>query len=75
MQIRDDAMLTWPDKLKGDPRKRSRNKYYCFHWDHGHDTFKCYDLKQQIEAFINRGSCSGFSRMEKTYQRSSNTTN
>ncbi|XP_075659139.1 uncharacterized protein LOC142629022 [Castanea sativa] len=46
MQIRDDVMLTWLDKLKGDPNKRPRNKYCRFHRDHGHKTFKCYDLKQ-----------------------------
>ena len=45
IQIRDDMTLTWPDKLKGNPNKRQRNKYCCFHWDHGHDTSKCYDLK------------------------------
>ena len=26
IQIRNDAALTWPDKLKGDPNKRPRNK-------------------------------------------------
>ena len=31
MQIRDDAVLTWPNKLKGDPNKRPRNKYCRFH--------------------------------------------
>ena len=31
MQIRDDAALTWPNKLKGDPNKRPRNKYCRFH--------------------------------------------
>ena len=29
MPIRDDAVLTWPDKLKGNLNKRPRNK--CFH--------------------------------------------
>ena len=29
--IKDDAVLTWPDKLKGDPNKRPRNKYCHFH--------------------------------------------
>ena len=37
--------LIWPSKLKGDPSKRSRDKYCHFHRDHGHDTFECYDLK------------------------------
>ena len=52
MQIKDEGVLTFPKKLKGDPSKRSRDKYLCFHQDHGHDMFECYELKQQIEAFI-----------------------
>ena len=46
MQIKDEGALTFPIKLKGDPSKRSRDKYYHFHRDHGHDTSECYDLKQ-----------------------------
>jgi len=46
MQIKDKGALTFPNKLKGDPRKRSRDKYCHFHRDHSHDTFDCYDLKQ-----------------------------
>ena len=38
MQIRDERALTFLGKLKGDPSKRSRDKYYHFHHDHGHDT-------------------------------------
>ena len=45
MQIKDEGTLTFPGKLKGDPNKRSRDKYYCFHHDHGHDTANYYDLK------------------------------
>lgn len=61
MQIRDNAALTWSDKLKGDPKKRPRNKYFCFHRDHGHDTFECYDLKQ-IKALIKQGKLQWFVR-------------
>ena len=46
MQIKDDPSLKWPEKMKGDPNKRNRNKYCRFHRDHGHDTDECFDLKQ-----------------------------
>ena len=45
MQIKDDTTLTLPSKLKGDPSKRSRDKYCHFHRDHDHDTSECHDLK------------------------------
>ena len=41
MQIKDEGTLTFPGKLKSDPSKQSRNKYYRFHRDHGHDTADC----------------------------------
>ena len=46
MQIKDDPSLKWTEKMKEDPNKPNKNKYYRFHWDHGHDTNECYDLKQ-----------------------------
>ena len=46
MQIKDEEALTYPRKLKGDPNRCSRDKYYCFHRDYGHDTADYYDLKQ-----------------------------
>ena len=55
MQIKDEGALTFPSNLKGDPNKRSRDKYCRFHRDHGHDTVDCYDLKQQIKALIRQG--------------------
>ena len=55
MQIKDEGALTFPGKLKGDPNKRPRDKYRCFHCDHGHDTADCYYLKQQIETLIRQG--------------------
>ena len=54
--------LTWSDKLKGDLNKRPRNKYYLFHQDQGHDTFECYDLKQQIKALIKQRKLQRFVR-------------
>ena len=46
MQIKDDPSLKWLEKMKGDPNKRNKNKYYRFHRDHRHDMDECYDLKQ-----------------------------
>ena len=45
MQIKDDPSLKWLEKMKGDSCKWNKNKYWCFHRDHGHDTNECYDLK------------------------------
>ncbi|XP_075665876.1 uncharacterized protein LOC142635628 [Castanea sativa] len=76
MQIKDEGALTFPGKLKGDPNKRPRDKYYRFHRDHGHDTADCYDLKQQIEALIRQGrlqrgtaSAGSSKKARKTYLR------
>ncbi|XP_065634084.1 uncharacterized protein LOC112032987 [Quercus suber] len=65
MQIKDEGTLTFPWKLKGDPHKRSRDKYCCFHRDHDHDTANCYDLKQQIEALIRQGKLQKFVSKER----------
>ena len=59
MQIKDEGALTFLGKLKGDPNKRSRDKYCRFHRNHSHDKADCYDLKQQIEALISNESCKG----------------
>ena len=60
MQIKDDPSLKWPEKMKGDPNKRNKNKYCRFHRDHRHDTDECYDLKQQIENLIRQGKLRHF---------------
>ena len=65
MQINDDTTLTWYGKLKGDPSKRSKDKYCHFHQDHAHDTFECYDLNQQIEALIRQGKLQRFISKER----------
>lgn len=43
---REDLSLT---------RERNQEEYYHFHKDHGHDTNKCFYLKEQIEALIQQG--------------------
>ncbi|XP_050258775.1 uncharacterized protein LOC126703738 [Quercus robur] len=66
MQIKDEGALTFPGKLKGDPNKRSRDKYCRFHRDHRHDTANCYDLKQQIDSLIRQGKLQRFVSRERT---------
>ena len=66
MQIKDERALTFPHKLKENSSKRSRDKYYRFHRDHGHDMSNCYDLKQQIEALIMQGKLQRFIGKEGT---------
>ena len=68
MQIKDEEALTYLGKLKGDPNKRSKDKYCRFHQDHGHDTADCYDLKQHIEVLIKQGKLQRFVRKERTDQ-------
>ncbi|XP_075665455.1 uncharacterized protein LOC142635128 [Castanea sativa] len=65
MQIKDEETLAFLGKLKGDPNRRPRDKYCCFHQDHGHDTANCYDLKHQIEALIRRGRLQRFVNKER----------
>ncbi|XP_030943007.1 uncharacterized protein LOC115967966 [Quercus lobata] len=68
MQIKDEGALIFLDKLKGDPSKRSRDKYCCFHRDHDRDTLDYYDLKQQIEALIRQRKLQMFIGKERTDQ-------
>ena len=51
MQIKDEGALTFPGKLKGDPNKRSKDKYCRFHHDLGHS-----GSVAEIEACINRST-------------------
>ena len=50
--------------MKEDPNKCNKNKYCCFHKDHGHDTDECYDLKQQIENLIRQEKLRNFLRRD-----------
>ncbi|XP_059451082.1 uncharacterized protein LOC132181868 [Corylus avellana] len=45
MEIRRDPAFRWPNKLKGDSRKRDRTKFCEYHNDHGHLTEDCITLR------------------------------
>ena len=55
MQIKDEHYLKWPRPLHSSPHVRNKNKYCCFHKNHGHYTEDCRDLKEQIEELIRKG--------------------
>ena len=55
MQIKDEHYLKWPRPLHSSPHVRDKNKYCCFHKNHGHYTEDCRDLKEQIEELIRKG--------------------
>ena len=65
MQIKDEGVLIFSGKLKGDPNKRSRDKYCRFHRNHGYDTSDCYNLKQQIETLIRQRKLQRFISKER----------
>ena len=70
MQIKDGSSLKWPEKMKGDPNKHNKNKYFRFYRDHGHDTDEFYDLKQQIENLIRQEKLKNFLRREHKDKKS-----
>ena len=55
MQIKDEHYLKWPRPFHSSPHVHDKNKYCCFHKDHGHYTKDCRDLKEQIEELIRKG--------------------
>lgn len=55
MEIQDKEILKWPAKLKAGSHRRNKDKYCLFHRDRGHTITECFDLKEAIEALIQRG--------------------
>jgi hypothetical protein len=53
--IKGDPAFRWPQKMKTDPFKRDRSKFYEYHADHGHSTEDCISLRREIEVFIQNG--------------------
>ncbi|XP_057459250.1 uncharacterized protein LOC130749912 [Actinidia eriantha] len=55
MEIKNEDFVKWPKKIKTNLFQRNKNKYYEFYKDHGHNTEKCFQLKEQITNLIKRG--------------------
>ena len=47
--------MKWLGKIKTNPRKRNKNKYYEFYRDHVHNTKDFFQLNEQIADLIKRG--------------------
>ena len=54
IQIKDEHFLKWLRPLYSSSHVRDKNKYCCFHKDHGHYMEDCRDLKEQIEELIRK---------------------
>ena len=55
MQIKDEHYLKGSRPLHSSPHIHDKNKYFCFHKDHGYYTEDCRFLKEQIEELIKKG--------------------
>ncbi|XP_059431626.1 uncharacterized protein LOC132165149 [Corylus avellana] len=64
-EITRDPAFRWPNKLRGDPRKRDRVKFCEYHNDHGHLTEDCVTLQQEIKTFIRNGRLVRFLARER----------
>ncbi|GFZ08936.1 hypothetical protein Acr_20g0007440 [Actinidia rufa] len=42
MEIKNEDFVKWPGKIKTNPLRRNKNKYYEFHKDNGHNTNDCF---------------------------------
>ena len=77
MQIKDNLALKWPKPLSSSSKRRDSKKYCRFHKDHGHYTYKCWDLKKQINELIQRGKLQKFVKKDNQthYQIEEKSTN
>ncbi|XP_010242582.1 PREDICTED: uncharacterized protein LOC104586896 [Nelumbo nucifera] len=74
MQIDDCNYVRWPEKMKMQSNKRSRDKYCEFHRDHGHDMENFFDMHNHIEDLIRGGYLGGFvDKSEKPVQEEQRT--
>ncbi|XP_043687560.1 uncharacterized protein LOC122638777 [Telopea speciosissima] len=63
-EIKDQVALRWLAKMVKPAYERNKNKYCHFHQDHDHNTEECRQLKDEIEALIQRGRLNRFVKKE-----------
>ncbi|XP_022155873.1 uncharacterized protein LOC111022886 [Momordica charantia] len=75
MEIKDQRLLKWPERMKAPPSKRSKGQYWLFHRDHGHATQDCFDLKEEVEGLIRSGYLKEYVEDPKATQNGENDSN
>jgi hypothetical protein len=63
--IKGDPSFRWPQKMKTDPFKWDRSKFYEYYDDHEHLTEDCISLRREIEVFIQNGRLVRFLAEER----------
>ncbi|XP_065015443.1 uncharacterized protein LOC135642891 [Musa acuminata AAA Group] len=62
LQIRERGLLKAPNLMKAPRELTDHSKYCQFHYDYGHNTEECCDLKNQTEELIRRGHLGHYIR-------------
>ena len=57
--VEDKGLAKYPRQQSANVR-RDTTKYCRFHKDHGHDTSKCFQLRNHIESLIRDGHLKDF---------------
>ncbi|KAL2240929.1 UNVERIFIED_CONTAM: hypothetical protein Sindi_0734100 [Sesamum indicum] len=55
LMVEKKDVLKWPNHTRFTPAKKYSSKYCLFHRERGHDTEKCYQLKDEIERLVRQG--------------------
>ncbi|KAK0608559.1 hypothetical protein LWI29_032537 [Acer saccharum] len=61
--VEDKGLVKYPRQQSNNAR-RDTTKYCRFHKDHGHDTLKCFRLRDHIESLIREGHLKDFTLKE-----------
>ena len=51
-KIKNESFFKRPNKMVGNPEKRSRNLYFQYYQDHGHTTEDCRSLWDHLDQLV-----------------------
>ena len=51
-QIKNEPFFRWPNKMGGDPSRRTQNLHYTYHRDKRHTTKQCRILKDHLGQLV-----------------------